>query len=193
MPIAPSPNVEKERISEAVGYGRSEMEPGRDARELVERVWMTDGPFRIALPIDPVAIARKLGIEVLSDDALPPEVAGVLRKEVGSKDPEIHLNASDPRARRRFTCAHALGHYSRNIELRRHEAWEIVEDRDFFVAPIGDAEEAYATEFAAELLIPWMALREFAGTSSVAALAGIFRVTGDVMGFRLDRVGWARR
>ena len=193
MPIAPSPNVEKERISEAVGYGRSEMEPGRDAWELIERVWMTDGPSKIALPVDPVAIARKLGIEVLSDDELPPEVAGVLRKAAGFKDPEIHLNATDQRARRRFTCAHALGHYSRNIELRRREAWEIVEGHDFFDTPIGNAEEAYATEFAAELLVPWMALREFADTSSVAALAGIFRVTGDVMGFRLDRVGWGRR
>jgi len=170
------------------------MEPGRDARELVERVWMTDGPFKIALPIDPVAIARKLGIEVLSDDELPAEVAGVLRKGAGFKDPEIHLNATDPRARRRFTCAHALGHYSRNIEMRRQrEAWEFVEGRNFFTAPIGDAEEAYATEFAAELLVPWMALREFADTSSVAALAGTFHVPGDVMGFRLDRVGWERR
>lgn len=169
------------------------MEPGRDAWELIERVWMTDGPFKIALPIDPVAIARKLGIEVLRDDALPPEVAGVLRKGAGFKDPEIHLNATDPRVRRRFTCAHALGHYSRNIEMRRLEAWEFVDGRDFFTAPIGDAEEAYATEFAAELLVPWLVLRELGDTSSVAALAGTFHVTGDVMGFRLDRVGWERR
>jgi hypothetical protein len=169
------------------------MEPGRDAWELLERVWMTDGPFKIALPVDPVAIARKLGIEVFSDDELPPEVSGVLRKATGFEDPEIFLNAADVRERRRFTCAHALGHYSRNVEMRRSEAWEFVEGRDFFTAPIGDAEEAYATEFAAELLVPWMALREFTDSSGVAVLAATFRVTGDVMGFRLDRIGRQRR
>jgi hypothetical protein len=169
------------------------MEPAHDAWELVERVWMTDGPFKIALPIDPVAIARKLGIEVLRDDELPPEVSGILRKAVGFEDPEIRLNAIDARVRRRFTCAHALGHYSRNIEMRRHEAWEFIEGRDYLTAPIGDVEEAYATEFAAELLVPWMVLREFGDTSSVAALAGAFQVPGDVMGFRLDRIGWPRR
>ena len=193
MAITTAPNVSKDRILGAVGYGRSEMEPGRDAWELLERVWMTDGPFKIALPVDPVAIARELGIEVLRDDDLPPEVSGALRKSPGFVDPTIYLNADDTRVRRRFTCAHALGHYSRNIELGRGDAWEFVEGRDLLAAPISDAEESYATEFAAELLIPWVALREFTELSSVAALAGAFYVTGDVMRFRLDRSVWASR
>jgi Zn-dependent peptidase ImmA (M78 family) len=169
------------------------MEPGRDAWELLQRVWMTKGPTIITLPVDPIELSQKSGIRVLDDDELAPEVSGVLRKEPGSSDPTILLNATDTRAPRRFTCAHALGHHTRNAEMRRDGRWEFVEGRDFFATAIGDAEESYASEFAAELLMPWAALRELDDDSTVASLASFFGVTADVMGFRLDRLGWARR
>jgi hypothetical protein len=185
--------VEKDRIPDLAPYRQLDMEPGRDAWELLRRLWMTEEPDIIALPVDPWTISDKLGITVYRDDELEPEVAGVLRKAEGFEDPDIFLNAADPNQRRRFVCAHALGHYSRNIELRRDEAWEIVEGRGFFTAPIGDAEESYATEFAAELLMPRAALDELAEGSTVVGLANLFGVTGDVMGFRLDQIGWRRR
>lgn len=194
MAIETLPNVEKDRISNPAGYVQKEMNPGHDAWELVRRVWMTDGPGVITLPVDPIAISRQLGIKVLDDDELPPEVPGMLRKEADFTDPEILLNPIDVRARRRFTCAHALGHYSRNAEMRRNGAWKFVESRNFFAAPIEDAEEIYATEFAAELLMPRVVLRELDEESStVAALGKLFGVTADVMGFRLDQIGWRRR
>ena len=192
MTIATAESVEKDRISEVAGYRRSEMEPGRDAWELLQQVWMTKGPDVISLPVDPWAISKRLGVTVYGDDELKPEIAGILRKAGGFEDPEIYLNAADANPRRRFTCAHALGHYCRNVELRRHEAWEIVEGREFLTVRIDDAEEVYATEFAAELLMPIAVLRELGEESSVASLAGIFGVTGDVMSFRLDRIGRRR-
>ena len=194
MAVASAKTVEKDRISEADGYGRMEMEPGRDAWELVRQVWMIDGPGEIILPVDPIAISHRMGIGVLLDDDLPSEVPGVLRKEAGFRDPEILLNPIDPRERRRFTCAHALGHYSRNVETRRDGTWEFVEEREFLAARLGEAEEVYATEFAAELLMPRAVLREIDEDSkSVAALANLFGVTADVMNFRLDQIGWAGR
>jgi hypothetical protein len=169
------------------------MEPGRDAWELLKRVWMTDGPSSIKLPVDPVVLSRKLGVGVFTDDELPPEVAGVLRKAAGYEDPKIVLNPLDVRQRRRFTCARALGRFSRNIELGRDDAWEFVEGRDAIAAHVSDAEESYATEFAAELLMPRKALREVVDMRSVAALAAFFGVPGDVMSFRLDQIGADRR
>lgn len=193
MAIATPEPVSKDRISDPAGYGRSEMDPGRDAWELLRQVWMTKGPDVISLPVDPWAISKKLGISVYRDDEMRLEVAGILKKAEGFEDPEIYLNAADGEQRRRFVLAHALGHYSRYIELRRDEAWEIVEGRGFFAAPIGDAEESYATEFAAELLMPRAVFDELGEESTVLGLAGLFGVTGDVMGFRLDRIGWQRR
>jgi Zn-dependent peptidase ImmA (M78 family) len=58
---------------------------------------------------------------------------------------------------------------------------------------IGEAEETYATEFAAELLMPRAVLRELDEGSAVASLANLFGVTADVVGFRLDNIGWSRR
>lgn len=191
MSIAPAPNVTNDRISEPVGYLRSEMEPGRDAWDLLKQVWLTDGPGQILLPVDPVELARKIGILVLDDDELESEVSVILRKKPGFWDPEILLNPIVTIDRRRFICAHAIGHYSRNIELRRDGAWEFVDGRDFF-AVNSDPEESYATEFAAELLMPREVLKALDDSASVASLAALFGVTGDVMSARLDRIGWRR-
>jgi uncharacterized protein DUF955 len=184
-------SVEKGRIPEPAAYRQTEMEPGRDAWELLKQVWLTQGPGRILLPVDPIAISRRLGIEVLDDDELEPEVSAILRKEAGFRDPEILLNPNVAIDRRRFICAHSIGHYSRNTELRRNGAWEFVDGRDFFAAE-SDPEESYATEFAAELVMPQAALKELDDTATVASLAALFGVTGDVMGARLDRIGWRR-
>lgn len=193
MSITTPKPVSKPRISEAVGYLRSEMEPGRDAWELVKKVWMTKGPHRITLPVDPIAIGQDLEIEVLDDDQLAPEVSSVLRKEPGFVAPQILLNPIDGVDRRRFPCALALGHYSRCVELGLDGPWEFVEGRDFLSSSSLNDGEVYATEFASELLMPRMALREVLDTRGVVALAAYFGVTGDVMNFRLGRVGMANR
>lgn len=183
--------MEKVRISEADGYGRSDMEPGRDAWELLQRVWMADRSDGIILPVDPIELCEKVGIVPLMDDELEADVSIVLRKGPGFRDPEILLNPIDTRERRRFACAHAIGHYSRNIELRRNDGWEVVGGRDFFAADSGP-DESYATEFASELLMPRAVLKDLDDTTSAASLAALFGVTGDVIGARLDRIGWRR-
>jgi hypothetical protein len=168
------------------------MEPGRDAWDLLKTVWMTKGPEWIKLPVDPFEISGRLGIEVWADDEMPPDVPGIFRKEADFKNPEIFLNDLDPRQRRRFTCAHALGHYTWNVEIGREGVWEIVEGRDFFAAELRDFEETYATEFATEMLMPRAVLRDITDSPTVASLAAMFGVTGDVMKFRLDQIGWRR-
>ena len=185
-------SVEKDRISGLAPYRQTEMEPGRDAWDLVKQVWMTEGPGRILLPVDPVAISYRLEIEVFDDDELSPEVSGILRKDVDFKNPRIFLNEADSLDRQRFTCAHALGHYSRSVEIGRCGGWEFVEGRDFFAAEIREIEEVYATEFAAEMLMPRAVFREIEDLPSVASLAAMFGVTGDVVRFRLGQIGRRR-
>ncbi len=167
------------------------MEPGRDAWDLLEQVWLTDGPGKILLPVDPVALARKIGILVLDDDELDAEVSVILRKKPGFWDPEILLNPTVTIDRRRFTCAHAIGHYSRNVELRRDGAWDFTDGRDF-LAGDDDPEESYANEFAAELVMPRAVVKALDDGASVASLAARFGVTGDAMSARLDRIGRRR-
>jgi hypothetical protein len=184
-------NVEKDRILNVAPYRDSKMEPGRDAWELLQRLWMPK-PDRFILPVDPFRIGSELGIGVFRDDELAPRISGILRKAPGFEDPEIFLNALDTRDRRRFTCAHALGRYSYCIETGRDDAWEFEDGRDLFAPQDRDDAARYAIEFAAELLMPRVALREFLETRGVAALAALFGVTGDAMSYRLDRIGWSR-
>ena len=167
------------------------MNPGADAWDIVQRIWIKE-PGLITLPVDPFAISKRLGIKVWADDELSADVAGILRKPTDYGSAEIFLNDIDPRERRRFTCAHALGHYTRNLEIGREGVWEIVEGRDFLGVEIRDVEETYATEFALEMLMPRIALREINDGRTVASLAAYFGVTGDVMKFRLDQIGWRR-
>lgn len=168
------------------------MEPGRDAWELLERVWLK-GPTTITLPVDPVAIGEDLEIEVLDEDELPPEISSVLRKEPGFVAPRILLNPVDGVDRRRFPCALALGHYSHCIELGVEAPWEFIERRDsLFTSDLGSG-AAYAIEFASELLMPRAILREVLDTQGVVALAFRFGVDADVMNFRLGRVGMRPR
>jgi IrrE N-terminal-like domain len=166
------------------------MEPGRDAWELIEQVWLKK-PTTITLPVEPVSIGEDLEIEVLDDDSLPPEVSSVLRKGPGSVAPRILLNPIDGFDRRRFPCALALGHYSRCVELGADEPWDFIESRDFLSRPRVDDGQIYAIKFAEELLMPRVALREVLDTRGVIALARLFGVTGDVMSYRLGRVGMA--
>src|SRR3954447_25878326 len=90
------------------------------AAELLEECW--DG----TLPIDPVRIAKSLGVEVLGVH-LKPDVSGALVKKNG-KDPSILLNAEDSSNRKRFSCAHELGHCVRRA-ARPEQQYEYVDYR----------------------------------------------------------------
>ena len=144
------------------------MEPGRDAWELIKKVWMTKGPHMITLPVDPVAIGQDLEIEVLDDDQLSPEVSSVLRKAPGSEAPQILLNPVDGPDRRRFPCGLALGHYSRCIELGIDGPWEFVDCRDFLTPSSLDDGQAYRAQ--ARRSTAWM------GTMVIEVVAVVLMV-----------------
>lgn len=114
------------------------------ARELLEECW--DG----TLPVDPVHVARTMGVKVL-DASLDDDVSGALVKEEGA-DPSILLNASDSRNRKRFTCAHELGHFIRRTD--EPHKYEYVDYRDQRSSTGTDEEEMFANRFAANLLMP---------------------------------------
>jgi Zn-dependent peptidase ImmA (M78 family) len=180
--------VEKDRISEADGYGRSMVEAERDAQDLLAKAWREEGPSGFYLPVDPFEIAMDLGIQVFTGRGLSLEISGMLKKEAGYADPEILLNAADSRNRQRFICAHELGHYTRQVRRGEEGVWDFVDGRDLLSPEELDSEEVYANHFAAELLMPRHIVLDRIDDSNVAALALDFGVSGDVMGFRLDHL-----
>lgn len=118
------------------------------ANRLRELCWQ-EGSF----PVDPVTIAKRMGLKVL-ESPLPDDVSGALIKDAG-KDPLILLDLDDSDNRKRFSCAHELGHYiSRNQQSEEEESYEYLDLRSALSSTGSDPEEVYANQFAAELLMP---------------------------------------
>ena len=157
----------------------------QDARKDAEGV--LKAALGVALvPVDPVPIARRLGMNVV-DSYLDPEVAGALVKETG-RDAVILVNGADSPNRKRFTVAHEIGHYVKRSASP--DAFEYVDRRDNLSAAGTDQDEIYANEFAANLLMPEEWVRKYTETTrSPAELAIVFGVSTDAMNFRLKNLG----
>jgi Zn-dependent peptidase ImmA (M78 family) len=161
-----------------------------DAREILISAWRRD-EIPVPLPIDPFEIAKHLGIKAYTAN-LDPGVSGMLIKLAG-EDPEIYVEASDSPNRRRFTCAHEIGHYVKRSATGDTE-WEYVEHRDLLTSQGNNPEEIYANQFAASLLMPQdeveQRIKDPANLAAETAfLAAQFGVSEDAMRYRLVNLG----
>ena len=158
------------------------------AQKLLENTWLSrhqDDPF----PVDPIAIAKVLGIKVF-EAGLPDEVSGLLVKHPG-KDPEIHLQMNDSLNRRRFTCAHELGHYVARSSASDFDdsEWGYVDRRSPLTAEGIEPGEIFANQFAAALLMPRDAVMSLVHDNENAVMMAVgFGVSSDAMNFRLDNL-----
>ena len=157
-------------------------EAERDAARILRASWGT------AIPVEPVAIAHELGIRVL-EAKLDGNTLGALLKEP-QEDPTILLNQQDSRNRRRFTCAHELGHYVRRSAESNEYARVDLRDRRSSTGE--DPEEIYANEFAACLLMPADEVKNLdeLGLDDLE-MALRFKVSREAMKFRLVNLGLA--
>jgi Zn-dependent peptidase ImmA (M78 family) len=155
-------------------------EAARDAAKLLGEVWGE------SIPVDPVRIARVAGLRVI-DVALDADTLGALVKRPG-QDPIIMLNESDGANRRRFTCAHELGHFVRRSD--EAEEYATVDLRSGLSATGDDPEEVYANEFAACLLMPEEEVKRLdkQGLSDLE-MAIRFGVSREAMQFRRKNLG----
>lgn len=137
-------------------------------------------------PVDPVLIARRLGINV-RQAVLSANVSGALVKNLG-EDPTILLNASDSPNRQRFTCAHELGHFvGRDNDP---DAYEYVDLRDTIWSAAGvEPTEVFANQFAANLLMPEKEVRRLhAEGYGPTEMALYFDISQDALHFRLKNL-----
>ena len=157
----------------------------QDAERILDTIWRSEGG---SLPIDPFRIADRLGIDVVEAD-LASNVSAALVKEHG-QDPQIVLNAADHPNRKRFSCAHELGHFSRR--RTDPDVYEYVDFRDIFASQGEGAEEVYANEFAASLLMPEREVRLLHRRGWTEMDMPVrFGVSRDAMHFRLKNLGLA--
>lgn len=152
----------------------------RDAGRILTTVW------RGGFPVDPVIIANALGVEV-KNAKLRPNIAGAIVKE-RDEDPVILVNAADHPNRKRFTCAHELGHFVMHEQMP--ESYEYVDLRGTLATAGTDPDERYANSFAAALLMPESEVRRLIDENHTPTeMAYYFGVSQESMYYRLKNLG----
>ncbi len=135
----------------------------------------------LPVPVDSIA-EDLLGLYVEESDDL--ECSGLLVPA----ERRVVLRAGEPAARRRFTLAHELGHWVCQVKEGHHAP---VYCRAVDMAPAADRSlEREANVFAAELLMPELAVRE-AWAGDADECANRFGVSGEAMRWRLYSFGLA--
>jgi Zn-dependent peptidase ImmA (M78 family) len=123
---------------------RVRKEAERDALRLA------NANFREGLAVEPAGICNRLGIQV-REAKFDAGILGALFLKPGA-NLEMILNRRHSFLRRRLTCALELGHYvwmsARTDEYKRVDLFEGFEEIG------GEANDDYAREFAASLLMP---------------------------------------
>jgi Zn-dependent peptidase ImmA (M78 family) len=158
------------------------LQASRDAAKLLRETEMG------VIPIDPLAVARAAGLRV-KEDPLDGDTMGMLIQEIG-QDPTILINESDGKNRRRFTCAHELGHYVRRSDATGE--FTTVDLRSDLSTQGVDEDEIYANEFAACLLMPEREVRRLLEEGrSDFEMAMRFGVSREAMQFRLKNLNFA--
>ena len=143
-----------------------------------------------SVPVDPVNLANKLGVTVHNAKFADDSLAGLISKRGDST--QILVEQSDPPYRKRFSIAHELGHHFLHLLKDGH----IIDRRvDMFreKQPASAAQSSHrnreieANWFAAALLMPEDLVRlHWAKNPSVTALARVFNVSEEAMGYRVD-------
>jgi Zn-dependent peptidase ImmA (M78 family) len=163
------------------------MNPRAEATQEAERVLAEH--WDDTIPVDPARIAQALGVRVV-DAFLDPDVSGAIERR-GGKEPSIYLNVSDPANRKRFTCAHEIGHFIKRSDETGE--FEYIDYRDSLASTGQVAEERYANSFAAALLMPERHVRRFHDQGRDATeMARRFGVSKDAMVNRLKNLGLYR-
>lgn len=159
------------------------------AHEVI-REHLLDGEGMLTIPVDPFALASKIGINV-SYAQLDEGTAGLIARPPGEQSTRVLLNRADGSNRQKFTLAHELGHYFRH-EAEGDGAFGYVDERADLASKGTNQEEIWSNKFAAELLMPGFAVRQFfADGWDLRRLAKEFAVSETAMGYRLQNLGLA--
>lgn len=174
--------------SARVDHSTIQDEATRAAARLLDSLW-PGGKDDPSLPVDPAQIAHRLGLDVY-ETSLDPDVFALLVKEPG-QDPVVALNASDSPNRKRFSCAHEIGHFVRRSDtFSGLDEYAYLDKRSPLSGAGVDAEEVYANSFAASLLMPEAVVRHlYAPGQKAFELALRFDVSQEAMQYRLQNLG----
>jgi Zn-dependent peptidase ImmA (M78 family) len=133
-------------------------------------------------PVDPVKIARDLGIRVFFADFKDEDdkISGFFFAEKN----EIYVNKHEYPQRQTFTVAHELGHKFLHEDWLKSYNYQVLL-REPTPSIAKDPKEKEADAFAAHLLVPKSMLDQYHKFASIEELAKLFMVSIPVIRLRL--------
>jgi Zn-dependent peptidase ImmA (M78 family) len=146
------------------------------------------------IPVDPLTLAKALGIKVMNAKFSEPDKSGAIAKRSGITS--IFLDNDDTPARKRFSIAHEIGHYL--LHMPTDDDLEIVDKTDNFRSiPEESSEwtddrrkEWEANIFAAALLMDEDLIRaEWLKSKDISKIAWRFQVSQSAVAIRLTSLG----
>lgn len=141
-----------------------------EARKLINQLF----------PIDPILIAKAMGLEVFTA-SLPRDVSG----KIFYKEKKIFIEQTDCITRQVFSVAHELGHYILHNDGTSHTSL-----RDTTSSQGIDTKEIEANFFAANLLMPQDEVLRLVGLKfTLDSMASYFNVSPLAMQYRLEKLG----
>lgn len=141
--------------------------------------------YQGAPPVDVKKMAEDLGLRVFNFDVMPRGASGKLYPDPSSDAGwSIGVNASDSPTRKRFTIAHEIAHF---LLHRQDIRGGVIDDPLYRSEHLSGGQEAEANRFAADILMPYGLLEEFAsrGITNIERLARAFGVSTQAMKIRL--------
>jgi len=161
------------------------LDPELEAQGVLRTRWVRNGD-KTRVPVDPIAIAHNLGLDVFMAP-LSEGVSGMLTSNNIVK-PAIYLSSQDAPVRRRFTCAHEIGHWIHHELKGETAAIEFVDLRAHLSSRGVDQEEIWANQFAAALLMPAEVVRALLPSYGESGVAYRLDVSLSAVGFRVENL-----
>lgn len=139
-------------------------------------------------PVDPIGVADLFGIQVFTIE-LPKDIfAGIFKKR--GEDPKILLSDKDSKQRKRFSCAHELGHFVfRSLQDSEDVEFEYEDFRNRDSSSGENPEEVWANQFAASFLMPAQEFKKhFSSGFSLFETAEFFGVSSEAVKYRAKNI-----
>lgn len=145
------------------------------------------GRFLDTAPVNLLAMAEALGLQVNMEADLPDDISGsIIRGGDGAAGYRIDVNRRHSVYRKRFTLAHEISHYL----LHREQIGDGIRDNAMYRSSLSDFLEVQANRNAAQILMPSSLVRRVygAGLRWVAGLSQAFQVSDEAMRIRLKQL-----
>jgi hypothetical protein len=137
-------------------------------------------------PVDVIAIARDLGVNVWEMHNLPDGISGKIFKDAlngGTSGYSIGVKASEGYRRKRFTVAHEIAHFI----LHRDKIGQELSDDEMYRGGLSTEDEVRANQLAADILMPASLIRRLrAEGHSDSELADLLQVSEAAIRVRIS-------